>query len=296
MRYIGILSRFRSGWVIRELERAIKAKGLKSLLFRFRDIVVNVESIKPKIYVRGINLLDILDAVIVRPIGRVSLDRAIFRIDVLYMFEENGVYVLNKPSCIEKAVDKFRSIYILSKNGIPTPHTLVSENADILIRYIGRCKSKEYVVKPLFGSRGLGSTMIEDLDVLWRVLHTLSYYRYVLYLQEYLKHEFKDIRAFVVGDEVIASMIRLNPLSWKTNIARGAKPIPTNLDEELKELAVKSCEVLGCEVAGVDILLYKDNPYVLEVNSQPDWRGLQSVSDVNIADRIIDYLVGRIKK
>jgi len=83
--------------------------------------------------------------------------------------------------------------------------------------------------------------------------------------------------------------------TWKTNVSLGAKPVSTNLDEELKNLAAKAANVIGCKVTGVDILEGPKGPVVVELNSQPGWRGLQSVSEINIADEIIGYILSELK-
>jgi len=97
-----------------------------------------------------------------------------------------------------------------------------------------------------------------------------------------------------VGDRVVASMRRVAE-NWKTNVSLGAKPVPLNLDEELENLAVKTAKVIGCKVAGVDILEGPEGPLIVELNSQPGWRGLQSVTKINIADEIVGYVLSELK-
>lgn len=291
---IGVLTRSEGGWASSNLIRAIRELGHKPYPFKYGDVYISIDD-RSHIYVNNDNISSLLDAVIVRPIGRSSLDQAIYRLNILYVLQDNGVKVVNPPQAIERAVDKLRTIHILSKNGFNVPKTLCSENPSILYRKLD-CLGKRVVIKPIFGSRGLGSTMLEDRDVIWRVLYTLGYMRSVLYTQKFLEHGHRDIRAFVVGDRVIAAMYRENPESWKTNIARGATPKPLKLHEDLEELAVRASKVIGCEVAGVDILIYNDTPYILEINSQPTWRGLQTITKIDIAAEIIKYIVNSIKK
>ena len=161
---------------------------------------------------------------------------------------------------------------------------------------IARCfhLGGDVVVKPLFGSRGVGATRISDPDVAARVFRTISFYHGVLYLQEFIPHGRADIRAFVIGDRVVAAMHRIAK-TWKTNVSLGAKPVPLNLSEELKNLAVKAAEVIGCKVTGVDIVEGPEGPVVIELNSQPGWRGLQSVTKISIADEIISYILSELK-
>jgi len=117
----------------------------------------------------------------------------------------------------------------------------------------------------------------------------------VIYLQEFVPHGFSDIRAFVIGDRVVAAMKRVAD-TWKTNYSQGAKPVSIKLDKTLEEMAAKSAELIECKIAGVDILESSKGPLFVEVNSQPGWRGLQSVARANIADEIVDFILSELKK
>ncbi len=110
-----------------------------------------------------------------------------------------------------------------------------------------------------------------------------------------VEHGFSDIRAFVLGDQVIASMRRV-ATCWKTNYSRGAHPAPTEISDEYKELAVKASKAVRCIVAGVDILEGPNGPCIVDVNSQPGWKGLQAVSKANIAEEIVQYMLNDLKK
>jgi len=114
-------------------------------------------------------------------------------------------------------------------------------------------------------------------------------------MQEFIEHGFSDVRAFVLGDQVISSMRRVAQ-GWKTNYSRGAKPSPAEISDEFKELAVKAAQTVGCKVAGVDILEGPDGPRIVDVNSQPGWKGLQVVAKVNIADELVKFVLSEIKK
>jgi len=295
---IGILTRNPAGWASSRLIETASKLGYKPHPFRFRDIVVSFGSGELKVYAKGLNVIDNVDAVIVRPIGRSSLEQAIYRLDILYTLQDYGVKLFNKPLAIERCVDKYRSLYILNMHGIPVPKTIVSESPGLTYNHIPLLGTKNVVIKPVFGSRGHGSTRLRlrDKDVLWEVIHSLAFTRHVLYVQEYLSHGGRDIRAFVVGDRIIAAMYREAPGMWKTNISQGAKPVPIKrLEPEIEELVLKTTKILECEIAGVDILMVNDKPYVLEVNSQPGWRGIQSVTKVDIAKEIIEYVVKMVK-
>ena len=190
-------------------------------------------------------------------------------------------------------MDKYYSLALLKERGLPVPRTAVTESYEEALECFHELGG-DVVIKPLFGSRGVGSTRVSDPDVAARVFRTISFYHGVLYLQEFVPHGISDVRAFVVDDQVIASMRRMAE-TWKTNVSLGAKPIPLKLDEELENLALKTAKVIGCKVAGVDILEGSRGPLVVELNSQPGWRGLQSVTKINIADEIVGYVLSELK-
>jgi RimK family alpha-L-glutamate ligase len=249
---------------------------------------------KPYLNVRNIDILRDLDALIIRPIGRGSLEEIVFRMDLLYRLERLGFYVVNPPEAIEHCVDKYDLLAILEDHGVPVPKTAVTEDPDEALKAFHELGG-DVVVKPIFGSRGIGSTRLTDSEVAYTVFRAISFYHGVIYLQEFVPHGFSDIRAFVIGDRVAAAMRRV-ATGWKTNYSQGARPEPIKLDGQMEELAVKSAELIKCKIAGVDILESPRGPLVVEVNSQPGWRGLQSVTRINIADAIVDFVLSELKK
>ena len=153
----------------------------------------------------------------------------------------------------------------------------------------------DVVVKPLFGSLGLGISRVSDMDVAYRIFRALEMTQGVYYLQEYISHDNRDIRAFVIGGEVVGSMLRTAD-GWKTNISAGGKAEPYNLEEELAELSIEASAVIGLEYSGVDILYSEEDgePYVIELNSTPGWQGLQTVTEKNITSLVVEYLLSNI--
>jgi len=249
---------------------------------------------RPSIKVNDLELPKELDALIIRPIGRGSLEELVFRMDVLYRLQRLGLYVVNPPEAIEHCVDKYDILAILEENGIAVPRTAVTENVDGALKAFEELGG-DVVVKPVFGSRGIGATRVNDPEIASTVFRAITFYHGVIYLQEFVQHGQSDIRAFVVGDRVIAAMRRVAK-SWKTNYSQGAEPMTLSLDGALEEMAVKSARLIDCKIAGVDILESSGGPVVVEVNSQPGWRGLQMVTKVNIADEIVDFVLSEIKK
>lgn len=273
-------------WNVRELMREIDAKGEEFGIFPITEFLTKVSG-RPRVQSRGV-VADNMERIFVRWVSGGSAEQIVFRMDVLHRLENMGVHVINPSVSIERCADKYYTCSLLEDAGIPTPETVCTEHYDDAMRAFD--DMKDVVVKPLFGSQGIGIMRIQDRDLAHRLFRVLDYGRSVFYIQKYVPHKNEDYRAFVLGGEVIASMRRRGEY-WKTNFARGARVAKVTLPHHLEDMAVKASEVLGCEYAGVDILPAKGEHYVIEVNSIPGWRGLQSVTDFCIAKRIVDYFI-----
>jgi RimK family alpha-L-glutamate ligase len=290
---IGIATRNRNSWSSTQLQNALAKRKIPYICFSFPHLVARV-GYKPYAKVNETSILEDLDVLIIRPIGRGSLEEIVFRMDMLYRLERLGLLVINPPEAIEHCVDKYDILAILEDNGVPVPRTAVTENVEEALKAFNELGG-DVVVKPLFGSRGIGATRITDPEVAHTIFRSITFYHGVMYIQEFVPHGFSDIRAFVIGDRVVAAMRRVAN-SWKTNYSQGARPQPIILNSELEELAVKSAKLIGCKIAGVDILESPKGPVIVEVNSQPGWKGLQSVTKVKIADEIVNFVLSELKK
>jgi len=289
---IGILTKDVNAYGSVTLLNALRKRGIPGTCMSFPQFVARI-GYKPYLSVGRRDLLKDLSALIVRPIGRGSLEEIVFRMDMLHRLQRMGLYIINPSEAIERCVDKYAILAILEENGIPVPRTVVTESQDEALKAF-RDLGGDVIVKPIFGSRGVGSTRISDPEIAQTVFSTITFYHGVIYIQEYVPHGFSDIRAFVIGDNVAAAMRRVAK-SWKTNYSQGARPEPIKLDSEMEELAVKSAKLVKCKVAGVDILEAPNGPLVVEVNSQPGWRGLQSVTSIDIAEAIVDFVLSELK-
>jgi RimK family alpha-L-glutamate ligase len=289
---VGIITRNEDSWCGRRLRKAFEDAGSTVCFFTFQDLVARIAG-KTIVSSNNLDLLSELSALFVRPIGRGSLDEIVFQLDLLHTFSERGIPVVNSPSAIEKAVDKYRALELLGSAGVPVPETVVTENVNEAMEAF-KSFGGEAIVKPVFGSRGIGAARISDLDVAERVFRTLRFYKHVIYVQEYVPHGTSDIRAFVIKDQVVAAM-RRESKSWKTNVSQGAKPVQLRPSDELVKIVVKASAVLGCEISGVDVM-EKDQGFTInEINSQPGWKGLQSTTRIDIAQKIADYVISRAK-
>jgi len=290
---IGILTRNENSWSSTQLRESLTRHNISHLCFRFPQLIARV-GYKPHINAGNIRIPEELDALIIRPIGRGSLEEIVFRMDMLYRLQRLGLYVINPPEAIEHCVDKYDLLAILEENGIPVPRTAVTEDTGDALKAFNELGG-DVVVKPIFGSRGVGSTRVKDPEIASTIFRAITFYHGVIYLQEFVHHGFSDIRAFVVDNRVVAAMRRVAN-SWKTNYSQGARAQSLKLDKTMEGMAIKSAKLIECKIAGVDILESLGGPFVVEVNSQPGWRGLQSVTSVNIADEIVDFVLSELKK
>ena len=286
---IAVLST-RSGWHTDELQRAIRERGHQPFLLPYESLVARLGAhadAAPRLGAEAPDLFE-CDAVLARIIPNGSLEQIIYRIDALHWLEDAGVAVVNPPRAIERTVDKFYTSALLERAGLATPQTIVCErieDAAAAFRAMG-----DVIVKPLFGSMGLGMVRVSDEETAWRVFRALEAIRGVYYLQRAIPHEGRDIRAFVIGDRVVAAIERRSP-GWRTNISRGGSATAISLSIELNEIALRAAKAVGAEYAGVDLLPAHDGTvYVLEVNGIPGWRGLQEATSFDVAGALIDHV------
>ena len=289
---IGILTRDKDAWCSSRLLRAFRTKGVDPVAMSFSDLSARI-SMHPQVSLKELDVVGELAALLVRPIGRGSLDEVIFQMDMLHKLWRMGLPVINQPIAIERAVDKYCTLAFLAEKGIPVPRTVITESVSEALRAFKEFGC-EVVVKPVFGSRGIGAARISDIDVAERVFRTLRFHRHVLYVQEFVRHGKRDMRAFVIGGKVVASMYRISE-SWKTNVSQGATPVKTNAVAEVEKLALDAASAVGCEIAGVDIMESDTGLLVNEVNSQPGWRGLQTTTRMSIADQIAEYVLSKAR-
>ena len=231
----------------------------------------------------AVRSLEGCDAVIVRGIPRGSLEQVIFRVDALHALAARGVTVVNDPRAIERTIDKFLASALLARAGLATPRTIACERRDDALEAFDELGG-DVIVKPLFGSMGAGMTRVDDRDVAYRVFHALEIERAVYYLQEALPAD-RDLRAFVVGGRVLATIERVGP-GWRANLARGARAQPAELSAEQERTCLAAAEALEVDYAGVDLL----GDHVLELNGIPGWHGLQEATGADVAGALVAHL------
>ncbi|MFX0010095.1 MAG: RimK family alpha-L-glutamate ligase [Candidatus Hermodarchaeota archaeon] len=226
---------------------------------------------------------------LVRGFGAAITQKIFFRLDLLSAMEEYGLKLINSRESLEIASDKFLTSLFLEKHRLPTPKTIVCENPEDAIIAFEELGG-DIVIKPLYGSRGVGITRIQDKGFAENVIYTLGQLNEIYYLQEFVEHKNQDIRILVIGGKVIAGMYRVSD-SWKTNIHAGATMKPIDMTKEMQTLAIKAAEVTKTEIAGIDLVETSKGLSILEVNSVPGFTALQKVTEVNLAEEMVDYFL-----
>jgi RimK family alpha-L-glutamate ligase len=236
------------------------------------------------------------DGVFVRGVPGGTLEQVVLRLDVLHALKLLGVPVYNDGRAIERTVDKAMTSFVLARSEIATPATWVTESEaearDIAARETAG--GRELVAKPLFGSQGAGLRRVSDVAG----LPPAAEYDGVYYLQRYIEPAaagWHDWRVFVIDGTAVAAMTR-HGKDWITNVSQGARCEPADLAErdDLRTLAEHAVAALEMDYAGVDLIRdRRGRMHVVEVNGIPAWKGLQSVSQVNIAKRLVDDFLDR---
>ncbi len=262
-----------------------------------------VRRVPPTLNASGRGLGLDADAVLARIIPSGSLEQIIYRVDALHWLEESGVCVVNSPRAIERSVDKFYTSTLMEQAGLATPDTVVcerSEDAMAAFREMG-----DVIIKPLFGSMGLGMVRVSDEEIAWRVFRALDAIRGVYYVQRAIDHGGRDVRVFVVGGQVLGAIERLVPdgvtaasgsgVPWRTNYSRGGRARALDLSPEWAAAALRAAEAVGADYAGVDLLPGLDGTlYALEVNAIPGWQGLQTATGIDVAAAIANHVFWRL--
>ena len=281
----------RQGWHTDQLCRALVGRGHEGRVLPYEALVGRFGNEGASFAAAGEELAS-CGAVLARIIPAGSLEQIVFRVDALHALEERGVPVVNSPRTIERTVDKLWTTALLAGAGLPVPDTVVCEGPDDAVAAF-RSLGGDVIVKPLFGSMGLGMVRVSDEDMAFRVFRTLETLRGVYYVQRAIEHAGCDVRVFVVGGRVLGAIERSAP-GWKTNLARGGRARSLTLTAHQTELALAAAQAVAADYAGVDLLPARDGTvYVVEVNGIPGWRGLQEATSTDVAGAIVEHLLGR---
>ena len=283
---IGVLASPES-WYLADLQRAAGNRH-QVVQLNWRDIAATVGGPSAAVTAAGIDLTT-LNAMIVRTMPPGSLEQVIFRMDALGQLAASGVVVVNAPRAIEAAVDKYLALCRLQAAGIDVPKTRVCQTPGDALRAWQELGG-DVVVKPLFGSEGRGLVRVDDDGLAERTFSLLAQLGSVLYLQEFVPHAGFDLRLLLIGRRVLA-MRRHAVGDWRTNLSRGGRAEPVEIDDELASLAHRAAAAVGARHAGIDVLTGLDGRrYVLEVNAVPGWKGLSSALRTDVAQLVLNDL------
>ena len=283
------------GWHGARLQHAFRARRVDVRLVSLRACRIDLTHGSHGLKIPGFERR-LPDGVFVRGVPSGTLEQIVLRLDVLHALRELGIPVYNDARAIERTVDKGMTSFLLHEGGLATPPTCVTESAAQARAWLLRetAAGHDVVVKPLFGAQGLGLRRLTGGNDIPRAEECGG----VWYLQRYIETGgraggWHDWRVFVIGGIAVAAMLRRGA-SWVNNVARGGRCESAALDPELERLAVSACDAVGADYAGVDLIRDRDGRlHVLEVNGVPAWRGLQSVTHVDIADRLVEDFLSR---
>jgi RimK family alpha-L-glutamate ligase len=236
--------------------------------------------------------LQTLDRLVIRTMPRGSLQQIIFRMNLLGRLAHKGVSIVNPPRTIEIAVDKYLSLCMLAEAEIAVPPTRVAESLPAAMKSF-EVLGGDVVYKPIFGSMGTGVTRLSDAEQARQFFDSQINDGQVIYLQKFIDHGDWDIRILIVGDRTFA-IKRQRDGHWLTNIAQGAIGAPHEATDQEIAVARTSAEVTGCELAGVDLFYDRNSgrPMVCDVNAAPGWKATANVLQEDIAQAVIDAVVG----
>lgn len=205
-------------------------------------------------------------------------------------FEILSIPVINSSVSMALSLNKMKTHQILSSNNINTPETIYSPLANYTYQYLSDYfKNEKFIVKGLEGSRGIDVFLIKNEQELKNAIQVCNSY---CVAQKFVSSSYgKDIRAWVVGDEVVASVLRYSEKSFKSNFSQGGKVKLYDMTDSEKELAVQSVKSLGLEFAGIDLLFAQDGSLsVCEINGNAGFRSIASISESNIPYKLFEYI------
>jgi len=289
---IGILSRAPRSYSTKRLREAAVQRGHTVRVLNTLRFSIHLEHGAPDLLFRG-KAVSSYDAII----PRVGASVTYFGTAVVRQFEQMGVFCLSSASGITFSRDKLRSLQMLSRYDIGIPDTAFVRDRYDILDAINRVGGAPVIIKLLEGTQGVGVILAETQKVAEAIIETLHSAKQNVLVQKFVaESKGKDIRAIVVGDRVVAAMRRTaQGTEFRSNVHRGGVAEGIELSDEYRETAVVAAQVLGLEVAGVDMLEGHDGPQVMEVNSSPGLEGIEAASGIDVAGHIIEHIEQRVQ-
>ena len=283
---LGIFSRKKSLYSTRRLVEAARAQGLRPKVIDALQCHLVLEQGRPRLLYDGKELVP----------PRVALPRIGAKVTshglaVVRQLEAMGVPVVNGATAIAQSRDKLRCLQLLAAQGVPIPRTVLARGAADVEMLLGQVGGLPAILKLIQGTQGVGVMIAHSRAEVESFLSTLWDLGQEILLQEFIaESKGRDVRALVVGDRLVGAMRReARAGEFRSNIHRGASGAAIELDEGFARVAVRAAQVLGLDVAGVDLLESDRGPLVMEVNSSPGFEGLEKATGLPIAEAIITH-------
>ncbi|MBR3204358.1 RimK family alpha-L-glutamate ligase [Candidatus Saccharibacteria bacterium] len=285
---IAILSNGNANYSTKRLVEEAEKRGHKVKVIKYKNCYLSLDDKHPDIYYKG-KKLEGFDAIL----PRISNNMTRYGCAVVRQFEMQGVWTAANSISITRARDKLRAAQILAKYNVDTPKTFVSRNTadiDYLLDEMGL----PVIIKLATGTHGNGVVLADTRKAAKSALQAFYLYNEDgtnILLQEYIKESAgTDVRAFVVGSRVIASMQRISlDDDFRSNLHKGGEGKPVKLTDEEKKAALKAARAMGLHICGVDLMRSNRGPLVLEVNASPGF-GIERVTGKNVGGKIIEYI------
>ena len=284
---IGILSRKAELYSTRRLVEAARERGHTVHVINPLRCYMNITSHSPAIHYKG-EQLEGFDAVI----PRIGASITFYGTAVVRQFEMMGVYCVNESVAISRSRDKLRSMQLLARKGIGLPVTGFAHSTkytDDLIDLVG---GSPLVVKMIEGTQGVGVVLAETKKAAQSVIQAFRSLKANILVQEFIKESSgRDIRCWVVGEKVVAAMLRQGPDGeFRSNLHRGGRAEMVRITPEERSTAVRAAKIMGLSVAGVDMLRSNHGPVVMEVNSSPGLEGIEKTTGKDVAGLVVAYV------
>ena len=285
--HIALLSRNRNLYSTRRLVEAAEQRGHTARVVDTLRCYMSIASHHPSIHYKGAEI-EPFDAVI----PRIGASVTFYGCAVLRQFEMMGTYVINDSVAITRSRDKLRSLQLLSRKGLGLPITGFAHSPDDIPDLITMVKGAPLVIKLLEGTQGIGVVLAETNQAAESVIQAFMGMKANIMVQEYIKEaRGADIRCFVIGDQVVASMKRqAADGEFRSNLHRGGTASVIRITPEERSTAIRAAKAMGLRVAGVDLLRSNHGPVIMEVNSSPGLQGIESATGKDIAGMIIEHI------
>ena len=288
---LAILSRQPDSYTTRRLRLAAEDRSHEVQVLDTLRFAIDLAGAEPDLQYRS-GPIDDFAAII----PRIGASITYFGTAVVRQFEQMDVYTPNTSNGIANSRDKLRSIQILSRHEIGMPATAFVRNRADVLPAIERVGGAPVVIKLLEGTQGIGVILAPDTLVASAIIETLQSTKQNVLIQAFVEEsKGRDIRALVVGDRVVAAMRRTaRGDEFRSNVHRGGTVEAVDLDADHEATAVRSAQIMGLRVAGVDMLEGRDGPLVMEVNSSPGLEGIEAATGLDVAGAIIDFVDNQV--